>query len=299
MPLRKRHLYLEFSLLGLLAILWGSSYLFTKIAVTEIPPVTVIALRVSIAAIFLIGVLLWRNESLPKGKKIWGMLFIQALFNSILAWTILAWGQQYLDSGLASVLNSTSPIFVFLFTFSFSQNKRNNLFKFCGAIMGLLGVILIVGVDVLSGIGQQVAGQLAAITGAILYAFAAIYGRKFSELPHVSTAAGTMIWATVVLVPASLVLDQPWTLRPSTQAIMSILISGVFCTGIALLIYFRLIKTLGSLGVASQAYLRAGVGVLLGVFILNEEITLMVGIGLFASIVGVAMINMAKTVPRT
>jgi drug/metabolite transporter (DMT)-like permease len=275
-----------------LALLWGSSYLLIKIAVAEIPPITLIAVRVTIAAAFLLAVMSWRGESLPRDAKTWRMLFVQAVLNSIAAWTLLAWGQQYVDSGLASVLNSTSPIFVFFITLLFTGHEAVNFRKLLGACLGVTGVVLIVGFDALNGLGQQVAGQLAVLAGALLYAGAAIYGRKFAYLPATVTAAGTMLWAAICLVPASLFLERPWVLEPSGKAISAALTLGVLCTGIALLIYFRLVKTLGSMGVASQAYLRASVGVMLGVVFLGEQVTLVVGIGLCAAIFGVAAINM-------
>lgn len=288
------NLAIEFGFLGLLALLWGSSYLFIKVAVSEIPPITLIAVRVSIAAVFLLSVLQWRMKSLPQDSKTWRMLLVQSFFNSIGAWTILAWGQQHVDSGLASVLNSTSPIFVFFFTLLVTRHEASSGLKLFGACLGLFGVVLIVGVDALTGLGQQVLGQLAALTGAVHYACAAIYGKRFSQLTATAAADGTMIWACLILVPASLILDQPWTLRASTRAVLAALILGLFCTGIALLIYFRLLKTLGSIGVASQAYLRAGVGVLLGTVILGEQITPVIGIGLITTILGVVAINLSK-----
>lgn len=288
----KTNLTTELALLALLALLWGSSYLFIKVAVAEIPPITLIATRVSIASVLLLAVLFWRGQSLPRDARTWAMLFVQSVFNAIAAWTLLAWGQQYVDSGLASVMNSTSPIFVFFITLLITRHEAVSALKLAGACLGLFGVVLIVGIDALNGLGLQVAGQLAAIAGAVLYACAAIYGKNFSHLPATVTAAGTMIWATVCLVPVSLAIEQPWTLTPSIQAIAAALALSIACTGIALLIYFRLIKTLGSLGVASQAYLRAGIGVMLGMVFLGEQITLIVGIGLIAAILGVAAINM-------
>ncbi|MGI9410129.1 MAG: DMT family transporter [Hyphomicrobiaceae bacterium] len=284
----------EIGLLALLALLWGSSYLFIKVALTEIPPITIIAARVLIAALLLLSVMHLRDERLPREVLTWRMLLVQAFFNSIGAWTILAWGQQYLDSGLASVLNSTAPIFVFFATWLITRHEAVNGLKLLGALLGLVGVVLIVGVDALNGLGKQVLAQLAVITGAILYACAAIYGNRFSGQPAIVTAAGTMIWASVCLVPLSLLVDQPWTLQPSFKALASVLLLGLICTGVALLIYFRLMKTLGSLGVASQAYLRAGVGVLLGVVILGERITPLVGLGLVATMFGVAAMNVPR-----
>jgi drug/metabolite transporter (DMT)-like permease len=281
----------EFALLGVLALLWGSSYLFIKVAVTEIPPFTLIAARVSIAACFLGLVVFWRRERLPRDTKTWRRLLIQSFLNAIGAWTILAWGQQYVDSGLAGVLNSTSPIFVFFLTLFISRHEATSFLRLAGAILGLIGVVLIVGLEALQGLGSQVAGQLAALTGAFLYACVAIHGKRFAHLSAPVTATGTMLWATLFLVPLCLIVDRPWTLSPSAEALWATLALSVLSTGVALIVYFRLVRTLGSLGVASQAYLRAGVSVVLGVVVLGEVISPLVGLGLLAALFGVAAIN--------
>lgn len=281
----------ELSLLGLLALLWSSSYLFTKIAVGEITPVTLVAIRVSVAALVILFVMLAQGVSLPRDVKTWGMLFIQSFCNSIGAWTLVAWGQQHIDSGLACVLNSTSPIFVFFITLFITRHESLSGLKLFGAIVGLAGVMMIVGVDALRGLGQQVAGQLAALAGAFLYGVAAIYGKRFAHIPSVAVAAGTMLWASAVLIPAAFIFERPLMLSPSPTALSAVVALGVLCTGIAMLLYFRLVRTLGSLGVASQGYLRAGIGVVLGMVVLGETITPLVGIGLFAAIIGVAAIN--------
>ena len=285
------NLKIEIPLLGCLALLWGASYLFIKVAVAEIPPVTLIALRVFGAAIFLMIVMIVRAEKLPRDAKTWRMLFLQAVLNSIGAWTVLAWGQQFVDSGLASVLNSTSPIFVFFITALITQHESLGGRKLLGAALGVLGVVLIVGVDALSGLGSQVAGQIACLVGAALYAGAAIYGKRFGHISAVATAAGTMIWASIVLIPLALIIDRPWTLTPSINALAATAVLSILCTGVALLIYFRLVRTLGSMGVASQSYLRAGIGVILGIVFLGETLNLPVAMGLGAAIVGVALIN--------
>lgn len=281
----------ELPLLALLALLWGSSYLFTKIAVAEIPPLTLIALRVFGAALFLGLVMAARSDRLPRDGRTWRMLLVQSVLNSIGAWTVLAWGQQYVDASLASVLNSTSPVFVFALIALVTRHETLNRRKLLGAVLGVAGVTLIVGIDVLQGLGTQVAGQMACLTGAALYAGAAIYGKRFGHISAVATAAGTMIWASVVLIPLALIVDQPWSLTPSSKTIAAVLVLSVFCTGVALLLYFRLVRSLGSMGVASQSYLRAGIGVILGVVFLGESLSLAVAIGLGAAIIGVALIN--------
>lgn len=282
----------ELALLGLLAGLWGSSYLLIKIAVATIPPITLVAMRVSIAAVFLLMVMRYQGARFPKDWSTWRMLLILAFFNSIASWTLLAWGQQHVGSGLAGVLTSTSPIFVFFITLLFTRHEAVTTWKLAGALLGVLGVVLIVGLDALRGIGQQIAGQFAILLGALLYAGAAIYGTRFSSISPTVTAAGTMIWATVCLGPLSLVVDRPWAWNPSASSIIAAIVLGIFCTGVVLLLYLRLVRTIGSIGVASASYLKAGVSVLLGTFVLGEQITQAIGLGLAAIILGVAVINM-------
>ncbi len=284
----------ELPLLLLLALLWGSSYLFIKLAVAEIPPLTLIALRVVGAATFLLAVTALRAERLPRDRQSWSMLLVQAICNSIGAWTLLAWGQQYVDASLASVLNSTSPLFVFLLTSFVTRHEQVDQRQLVGALFGIAGVALIVGLDSLDGLGAHVAGQLACLASAALYGCAAIYGKRFAHLGGLTTAAGTMLWASLTLVPLALVVEQPWTLRPSVQALAATAVLSLLCTGVALVLYFRLVRTLGSMGVASQSYLRAGVGVLLGVVVLGERLSPPIVIGLALTMLGVALINWPK-----
>ena len=285
----------ELCLLGLLAGLWGSSYLFAKVALATIPPLTLVALRVTIAAVLLLLLVLRaQGVRMPRDAKSWRLLLIQASLNSIAPWTVLAWGQQYVDSGLAGVLNSTSPIFVFFITLIFIRHERVSGWQLAGAALGLLGVVLTVGVDALRGLGRETAAQLAVLLGALLYAGAAIHGKRLSHLPPAVTAAGTMLLATLCLVPASLFLERPWTLKPSSDSLLAALVLAVFCTAGALLLYFRLVRTLGPMGVASQSYLRAGVSVVLGIVVLGERITPAIGLGLVAIVLGVVAINLRR-----
>jgi len=248
-------------------------------------------MRVLIAAVFLLVVVRLRGDRLPKDAATWRMLLVQAFFNSIGSWTLLAWGQQYVDSGLAGVLTSTSPIFVFLITLLLTRHEAVTAWKLAGTALGAGGVILIMGSQALGGLGRESAAQAALLAGAFLYGCGAIYGGRFAHLSPAVTSAGTMIWATLLLVPLSLVVDRPWRLAPSGTSLLAALALAILCTGCALILYFRLARTLGSMGVASQSYLRAGVSVLLGMAVLGEKVAPAIGLGLLAIILGVAAIN--------
>ena len=291
----------EFALLLLLALLWGSSYFFVKLGLATIPPVTLIACRVSVAAVLLCAIVLWRGERLPSDPKTLLQLLTQAFLNSFGAWTIVAWGQQYVESSLATVLNSTSPLFVFLITFFFPRHESTSGRRLAGACIGIGGVILIVGTDALNGLGQQVGAQLGILFAAFMYGCAAIYGKRFSHLSPTVTAATAMVLASAVMIPFSLLVDKPWTIDPSPTSLTSAIVLGVMCTGVALMLYFRLLRTLGSMGVASQGYLRTAVGVMLGVFVLGESISPLIGLGIAAAVTGVVLINLParKAAPPT
>jgi len=286
------NLPIEIGLLGLLAFLWGSSYLLVKVAVATIPPFTLISMRVGIAGLVLLIVMWGQGIRLPADRETWRLMMIQAFFAGVGPWTMVAWGQQYIDSSLAGVLNSTSPIFVFFITFFVTRHEAAGGLRLAGALLGFAGVVLIVGVDALHGLGQEVVAQLAVLFAAMLYGVAAIHGKRFSHLSPTATAAGTMICSTACLLPLSLAVDRPWTLSPTPLALLAAVALAIFSTGGALLIYYRLVRTLGSMGVASQAYLRMGMSVLLGVVVLGEQVTLVIGMGLLATILGVAAINM-------
>jgi drug/metabolite transporter (DMT)-like permease len=288
---RLRHMVIPELALLLLAVLWGGSYPLTKLALKTIPPFTLVALRVSIAAVLLLVIVWWKQLSIPREARVWGAFFVQACFNSIVSWSLVAYGQQFVPSALAGILNSTSPIFVFLITCMLTRYEAATAQKLLGTIAGLGGVCLILGVEVLRHLGQQVVAQLALVAGALCYAGAAIYGRRFGALPAIMTAAGTMTWAATCLIPVSLVVDQPWKITPSLGSLLAAVALGSFSTAGALMLYFRLVRTLGSMGVASQSYLRAGVSVLLGVMLLGEPFTWSLGVGLAAVVVGVAAIN--------
>ena len=289
-----KNLRFELALLAVLAGLWGSSYLLIKVALASFPPFTLMAIRVSLAAAFLVAVMRVRNEHLPRDAATWRMLFVQSLLNSSVAWLVLAWGQQFLASGLAGVLNSTSPLFVFLLTAFSAQREARSVAKVLGVILGFVGVALVVGLDALQGLGQQALAQAAVLFGAFLYGCAAINGKRLSHVSPLATATGTMLWAMLSLVPLSLAFDQPWTLQPTAKASLAAATLAILGTGVALVIYFRLVKTLGPMGVASQAYLRSGVSVLLGLFILGEQLSPTVLLGLVIIIIGVALINLPR-----
>lgn len=282
---------LELFLLGLLALLWGGSYPLITVAVETIPPLTLVAIRVSIAAALLWAVVLVRHGIVPIPKKQWPKLFLQACYGSIVPFYLITWAQQDVDSSLAAILNSTSPIFVFLITLVWTRHETVTRGRLFGVFAGFCGTAMIIGVSALAGLGDQVLGQLAIVLATACYGMAAIHGRNFVGMAPERVAAATMSCATAALVPACLIFEDPLSVTPSTESVAALVTLAALSTAAALMIYYRLVGTLGSLGVASVAYLRTGVGVVLGIVLLGEAFHWTTGAGLAAVLMGVAAIN--------
>jgi drug/metabolite transporter (DMT)-like permease len=281
------------ALLLALATLWGASYSFIRVGVETIPPINLIAARTLIAAALLGAVMAARQIPLPRDPGTWRNFVVQALLNSVVPFTLIAWGQQVVEAGLATILNSTAPIFTFLITWAFTAHEPVTARKLVGVIAGLAGVTLIIGVQALGGLGRELWSQLAIVAATVCYAGAAIFGRNFSGLPPLVPALGSMICGTVLLVPASLIFDHPWTLTPSTASLAALAGLSVFSTALAFLIYFRLLNTLGSVGTTAQAYLRVPIGVAIGALFLGESLSPTIWAGLICVVLGVA----AMTIP--
>jgi len=191
------------------------------------------------------------------------------------------------------ILNSATPIFTFLLTVLIVRHEQVTARKLFGVISGVAGICLVIGVEVLGGLGESLMAQLAIILATACYAGAAIFSKNFKGLDPAVPAAGSLISGAGILLPVSLVVDRPWTLDPSAASILALLALSAFSTALAFAIYFRLVQTLGSVGTTSQAYLRVPIGVAIGILFLGERLSPTAWIGLVCVIFGVA----AMTIP--
>lgn len=283
----------ELALLVALATLWGGSYTFIKLGVATIPPITLIAARTAIAGVLLLVVMRVRGIEMPRDAATWRRFAFQAVLNSVIPWTLIAWGERHVDAALATILNSAGPIFTFLLTAVVTRHEATTPRKLFGVVAGMAGILLIVGVDAFHDIGRGLVAEAAIVAATLCYACAAIFGRSFKDLDPMAPAAGSLLAGAAVLIPASLVLEQPWTLSPSLSSTLALLALAVFSTAAAFAIYFRLIQTLGSVGTTAQAYLRVPIGVAISIVFLGETLGRTAWIGLACVVLGVA----AMTIP--
>ncbi|TWB61808.1 drug/metabolite transporter (DMT)-like permease [Rhizobium sp. ERR 922] len=283
----------ELLLLLALATCWGASYTFIRIGVATIPPITLIAARTLIAGLVLLAIIRWRGLNLPRDAATWKRFLIQSCLNSAIPFTLIAWAEQTVDAGLATILNSTTPIFAFLIAAFVLRSEPLTGRKLFGVIAGMAGICLIIGLDALHGMGRQLLPQLAVVAASICYACAALFGRNFKGLDPMMPAAGSLLCGAALLIPASLIVEHPWQIAPSTASILALLGLSVVSTALAFSIYFRLIQTLGSVGTTAQAYLRVPIGVTIGVVFLGEPLSPTAAIGLVCVVAGVMAMTIA------
>ncbi|MDP3409236.1 DMT family transporter [Bosea sp. (in: a-proteobacteria)] len=290
--------FIDLALLLVLATLWGGSYTFIKVGVETIPPVTLIAARTLLAGAILLAVIRWRGLRLPRDLATWRLFLVQACLNSVLPFTLIAWAERSVEAGLATILSSTSPIFVVLLGLLGGTGERVSLLKLAGIASGLAGTLLIVGVEAMVGFGADLAAQLALVAASLCYGGAALFGRHFRGLDPSMPAAGSLICGAIILIPLSLMLDRPWTLAPSVASIQALLALSIFSTALAFVIYFRLIARLGSVATTSVAYLRVPTGVLIGMIFLGESLAPTAWAGLVLIVGGVLAMTLPVRRPR-
>lgn len=286
----------DLALLLTLSTLWGASYTFIRVGVETIPPLTFIAARTLIAATLL---LLWmrsRNIRMPRDGQVWMRFGVQALLNSVVPFTLIAWAERSVGASLATILNSTSPVMVFVAAVFITRHEPVSMRKLVGVIAGFVGTCLVIGPSALDGLGGQLVPQLAIVAATACYAGAAIYGRSFKGLHPAAPATGSLLVGALVLTPASLLVDHPWALQPSARSLMALVALAALSTALAFAIYFRLIQTLGAISTTAQAYLRVPIGVAIGVVFLGESLPSSAWIGLGCVVVGVAAMSMPARV---
>jgi drug/metabolite transporter (DMT)-like permease len=225
---------------------------------------------------------------MPTDLAVWRRFLFQACLNSVIPFTLIAWAEQSVDAGLATILNSSAPIFTFVLAWCLAREQSATGRQLFGVVCGMIGICLIVGVQALFGIGQQVTAEVAIVAATVCYAGAAIFGRNFQGLDPMLPATGSLLCGAAVLIPISLAIDRPWMLAPSSRSIVALICLAVLSTALAFTIYFRLVRTLGSVGTTAQAYLRVPIGVAIGVVFLSETLAPTTLIGLVCVIAGVA-----------
>ena len=290
MPARLSLSATDWLLLVFLSLLWGGSFFFAKIAVDELPPLTLALGRVGIAAA-LLAVLAGR-AGLVSLARAWPAFAVLGLLNNVIPFTLIFWGQTHIPSGLASIFNATTPIFTALIAHFATRDEKLDAAKLVGVTTGFVGVVAMLGPEVLGDIGVGLWAQFACLVAAVSYAVAGIWGRRLAHLPAVTVAAGQLVAASVVLAPLAMLVDRPWRLAmPSPAALAALLALAVLSTALAYVIYFRILARAGATNLLLVTFLIPVSAILLGTAVLGERLAPHHFAGMAIIAVGLAAID--------
>jgi len=275
-----------------LSLLWGGSFFFSKVALSELCPFTVVLGRVSIAAIVLNLMVRATGYRMPSSPKIWLTFLVMGLLNNLLPFSLIFWGQTQIPSSLAAILNATALLWTVLLAHFLTVDERLTPNRLAGVLLGLGGIVVMIGPDALQGFGLNVLAQMAVVGAAVSYAFAGIYGKRFKDTPPIVVSAGQITCTTLLMIPMALVVDRPWLLPlPSLKIWGAILGLALLSTVLAYTIYFNLLATAGATNVLLVTLLIPVSALWLGITILGEHLDMhhFMGLGLIG--LGLAIID--------
>jgi drug/metabolite transporter (DMT)-like permease len=284
----------DWATLLILAAMWGAAFMFIGMAVREVSPLTYVWVRVTVAAAAMWAWVAWRGEPHGLPRSIWGAIMFLALFNNVIPFILFGWGQTHIASGLASILNATTPIWGVIVAHFFTADEKISPRKLAGVLLGFGGVAMMIGPALLHDLGSNALAQIACVAAALCYAFAGVFARRFRRMgvSPIAVTTGQLTASALVMLPLALVVDRPWTMAmPSLQAVGAIVALGVVSSALGYVLYFRLIDRAGATNALLVTLLVPPVAILLGALFLGEIIEArdFAGLGLIA--LGLAAID--------
>ena len=263
----------EWMLLLCISVIWGSSFFVIEIALRELQPFTLVLYRIGLAAIIITMLTYINGQRLPFDLLSWKRFFILGAVNNFIPFAFISWGQTHIDSGLASVLNATTPLFVVVMAHYLTHDEHLTWNRLAGVFLGIVGVGVLVGPDALSGLSSHILGQFAILAAAFSYACGGIYIRQLKDMPVLTAISGTLIAATIYTLPCAIFFESPLILQPQWSTIGAILGMSVLGTAFAYLLYFKLIRTAGATNTLLVTFLVPVTALAMGVMFLNEKLS--------------------------
>jgi drug/metabolite transporter (DMT)-like permease len=262
----------EWAMLVTLSVLWGGSFFFNEAILEGFQPLTSAALRVTLAAIVLWLIAAALGYRIPLNRESWCRFLVIGMLNNAIPFSLILWAQSHIASGLASMLNATTPLFTVITAHMFLHDEPASPRKLAGVVIGLAGVVMMVGLDVGSN-GNSVAAQLAILVAAFCYTVAGVYGRSFSGMPPIVTAVGQLIGSTTILLPVALLVDRPGNVASAGLAAWwAVAALAILSTALAYCLYFTILKATGATNLLLVTFLVPVSAIFLGVMFLNETL---------------------------
>ncbi len=278
--------------LFILGSIWGTSFLFIKIVVSEIGPFTLVAGRLGLAALSMVLLLRVRRIPFPRERRVWGSFAVVGLLNGALPFTLISWGEQYIPSGWAALLQATTPIFTILFAHVLTRDDRIDLRKALGVVVGFAGVGLLMWPELRAGLSASVWGMLAIVGSSASYALASIFARsRLQGQPPMASAAGQFTMGFLYILPLAFILERPFAIAPSGQVLASWVTLSLMGTVVAYVIYFALLARTSATFTTMVTYIVPINGLVLGALVLNEHLSPMLLVSLVLVSAGVLLVR--------
>jgi drug/metabolite transporter (DMT)-like permease len=284
----------DWAILLVLAVIWGGAFLFIGVAVRHVDPLTYVWLRLTIAAAAMWTFIRFKGEKLGLPRQVWGSILLLALLNNALPFTLFGWGQTHIASGLASILNATTPIWGVVVAHVLTQDERVTPRKLAGVLLGFAGVATMIGPTLLSNIGSDALAQLACVAASLSYALAAVWARRFKRmgLKPMAVTTGQLTAGALMMLPLALLVDRPWeSALPPLTAWGAIVALALFCTAFGYVLYFKLIDSAGATNALLVTLLVPPVAIFLGATFLGESLAPQDFFGLALIALGLAAID--------
>ena len=281
----------ECLLLAALAAVWGGSFFFVGVLVASLDWPTVVLLRIAPAALALTIVVHAMGHRLPGDWPTWRAFLVMGAINNVVPFSLIAWGQLTIDSGLAAILNATTPLFTVLLAHVLTADERLSAKRAAGVVAGLAGVVVLIGPGALAGLGTAALAQGAVLLAALSYGFAGIYGRRLTALPVPVAAAGMLLASTALAVPLALLLGAPLAAEFSLGSVGAVLGLSLLSTALAYLIYFRVLASAGATNLLLVTFLIPVSALILGGLFLGERPPWTAYAGLALILVGLAFVD--------
>jgi len=281
----------EWALLVVLSLLCGSVFLLIEFALDGFGPFTLVLGRVGLGALALVAYVYLSGARMPGIGPIWRHFFVMGALNNVIPFSLIAWGQLVIDSGVAAIVNATSPLFSVVLAHFLVADERMTANRTLGVMLGFSGVVVLVGPSALQGLAAEGLGQLAVLGAALSYAIAAIYGRRLAGLRPAVSSAGMLVAATVVMAPLALAFERPWTMSPGVTAWVAVVGMAAFCTALAYLLYFRILRTAGATNTLLVTFLIPLSALVLGITVLGEEPHWTALAGMALILIGLAVVD--------
>ena len=257
-------------LIIMLSIIWGASFFFVEICVKKMTPLTIVMCRVGFAAVLLLGFVRFTGRKIPTSRRTWGAFFMIGALNNVIPFSLITWGQQHIDSSLASILNATTPVFSVVLAHFLTQDEPLTKNRLAGVIFGWIGVAVLIGIESLNGIGMEIAGQIAVLCAAVLYACAAIFGRRFRDIDPVVVSAGMLTGSTLMMIPTAFICENPFSLDPTWVTWTALTCLAAVLTALAYIIYFYVLSKAGATNILLVTFLIPISAIILGMLVLGE-----------------------------